>query len=213
MQQIHTPGIYEKYIKRALDIVGSAAALIILSPVFVIVAVVVRMKLGSPILFSQNRPGLHGKIFRMHKFRTMTDERDKNGKLLSDEIRLTKTGQILRSLSLDELPEFLNILKGEMSIIGPRPLLVQYLPLYNEEQSHRHDVRPGLSGWAQVHGRNCVSWEERFCYDIEYVNQISFAMDVKILFMTIKAVLKREGISSETGVTMEEFTGNSKVSK
>lgn len=207
MQQIHTPGIYEKYIKRLLDIVCSGLALLVLSPVMLATALVVRTRLGSPVLFTQDRPGLNEKVFKMYKFRTMTDARDAQGNLLPDEVRLTKTGKLLRSLSLDELPELFNILKGDMSLIGPRPLLVKYLPLYDKVQRRRHDVRPGLSGWAQVHGRNCVDWEERFRYDVEYVQKISFGMDLKILFMTIAAVFKREGISSGTSVTMEEFTG------
>ena len=204
----HKKGIYEKYIKRILDFSCSLLALIVVSPILLITALLVRIKLGSPVLFKQARPGLNEKIFTVYKFRTMTDERDENRELLPDEVRLTKFGQFLRSTSLDELPELINILKGDMSIIGPRPLLVRYLPLYNEEQRHRHDVRPGLSGWAQVNGRNCVSWTEKFRYDVEYVNNISFIMDIKIIFMTVKSVIKREGISSETSVTMEPFCGN-----
>lgn len=203
-----------KYIKRALDFCAALGAIIVLSPVLLIVALLVRTKLGSPVLFKQERPGMidkktgEEKIFTLCKFRTMTDERDENGELLSDEIRLTKFGQFLRSTSIDELPEFINILKGDMSFIGPRPLLVRYLPLYSEKQHRRHLVRPGLSGWAQVNGRNTVSWEEKFNLDVEYVEKMSFALDVKIFFMTIMSVLKREGISSETSATMEEFTGN-----
>lgn len=203
-----------KYIKRALDFCAALGAIIVLSPVLIIVAILVRTKLGSPVLFKQERPGMidkktgEEKIFTLCKFRTMTDERDENGELLPDEIRLTKFGQFLRSTSMDELPEFINILKGDMSFIGPRPLLVRYLPLYSEEQHRRHLVRPGLSGWAQVNGRNTVSWEEKFNLDVEYVDKMSFALDVKIFFMTIMSVLKREGISSETSATMEEFKGN-----
>lgn len=203
-----------KYIKRALDFCAALAAIVVLSPVLLIVALLVKTKLGSPVLFKQERPGMidkktgEEKIFTLCKFRTMTDERDENGELLPDEIRLTKFGKFLRSTSIDELPEFINILKGDMSFIGPRPLLVQYLPLYSEEQRKRHLVRPGLSGWAQVNGRNTVSWQEKFSLDVEYVEKMSFALDVKIFFMTIMSVLKREGISSETSSTMEAFTGN-----
>ncbi len=203
-----------KYIKRALDFCAALGAIIVLSPVLLIVALLVKTKLGSPVLFKQERPGMidkktgEEKIFTLCKFRTMTDERDENGELLPDEIRLTKFGKFLRSTSIDELPEFINILKGDMSFIGPRPLLVRYLPLYSEEQHRRHLVRPGLSGWAQVNGRNTVSWEEKFNLDVEYVERMSFALDVKIFFMTIMSVLKREGISSETSATMEEFMGN-----
>ncbi len=168
----------------------------------------VRTKLGSPILFKQERPGLNGKIFKMYKFRTMTNETDENGELLPDEVRLTKFGKFLRSSSLDELPEMFNILKGDMSIVGPRPLLVKYLPLYSERQSHRHDVRPGLTGYAQVNGRNAISWEEKFELDIFYVNNSSFMVDLMIFFKTIKKVFDREGISSGTSVTMEEFKGS-----
>ncbi|MBO6111949.1 MAG: sugar transferase [Lachnospiraceae bacterium] len=199
--------MYKRYIKRILDILLSLFAVVILSPVYIILSLLVRFKLGSPVLFKQKRPGLHGKIFNLYKYRTMTDERDENGELKSDEVRLNPFGKKLRSTSLDELPEFFNILKGDMSFVGPRPLLVQYLPLYNEEQAHRHDVLPGLTGWAQVNGRNAISWEEKFKYDVEYVNNVSFAMDLKIVFMTVKSVLKREGISSEGSATMEFFTG------
>ena len=203
-----------KYIKRALDFCAALGAITVLSPILLIVALLVKTKLGSPVLFKQERPGMidrktgEEKIFTLYKFRTMTDERDENGDLLPDEIRLTKFGQFLRSTSIDELPEFINILKGDMSFIGPRPLLVKYLPLYSKEQHRRHLVRPGLSGWAQVNGRNTVSWEEKFTLDVEYVEKMSFLLDVKVFFMTIMSVLKREGISSETSSTMEEFTGN-----
>ncbi len=197
-----------KYIKRFFDIVSSLLALIVLSPILVVTALLVKTKLGSPVLFKQERPGLNHEIFTLYKFRTMTDERDENGELLPDEVRLTKFGVFLRSTSLDELPELFNILKGDMSVIGPRPLLVQYLPRYNEHQSRRHLVRPGLTGWAQVNGRNAISWEEKFEYDVEYVDNYSFIMDIKILFMTIINVLKRDGISSDTSATMEEFIGN-----
>lgn len=166
-------GIYRRFLKRPMDFILSLIAIIVLSPVFLIVAILVRVKLGSPVLFTQNRPGLNEKIFKMYKFRTMTDERDKNGELLPDSVRLTKFGRFLRSTSLDELPELINILKGDMSIIGPRPLLVQYLPLYNAHQKRRHEVRPGLSGLAQVNGRNAISWEEKFNLDVKYVDNIS----------------------------------------
>lgn len=200
-------GLYEKHIKRLLDVVLSGAALVILSPVLLTTAVLVRIKLGSPVVFTQERPGKDEKVFKLHKFRSMTDARDENGNLLPDKDRLTGFGKKLRSLSIDELPELWDIFRGKMSIVGPRPLLVKYLPLYNEEQRHRHDVRPGLTGWAQVHGRNLTSWEERFEYDVEYVNNISFALDVKIIIMTIRCVLGREGINADGSATMEAFTG------
>ena len=203
-------GIYGRYIKRLLDIIISLPAIIILSPILIVLMIMVRLKLGSPVIFKQERPGLNGKIFTLYKFRTMTDERDSTGKLLPDDVRLTKFGQCLRSTSLDELPELFNILKGDMSIVGPRPLLVQYLPLYNEEQKHRHDVRPGLTGWAQVNGRNAISWEEKFMYDLEYVKNMSFLMDCKVILMTVRKVISREGISSETSATMAPFRGSSK---
>lgn len=196
-----------KYIKRILDIISSLLAIIILSPLLAVTAVLVKTKLGSPVLFKQERPGKDEKIFTLMKFRTMTDERDENGELLPDEVRLTKFGKFLRSTSIDELPELFNILKGDMSVIGPRPLLVEYIPRYNEHQHRRHEVRPGLSGWAQVNGRNTVSWEDKFGMDVHYVDNYSFAMDVKILFMTVLNVLKKEGISSETSATMEVFMG------
>lgn len=197
-----------KYIKRFFDIISSLLAIIILSPVLAVTAVLVRIKLGSPVLFKQERPGKDEKIFTLYKFRTMTDEKDENGELLPDEVRLTKFGQFLRSTSLDELPELFNILKGDMSVIGPRPLLVRYLPRYNAHQKRRHEVRPGLSGWAQVNGRNTISWEDKFNMDVEYVDNYSLLMDIKILLMTVVNVLKHDGISSETSVTMEEFMGN-----
>ncbi len=196
-----------KYIKRILDIISSLLAIIILSPLLAVTAVLVKTKLGSPVLFKQERPGKDEKIFTLMKFRTMTDERDENGELLPDEVRLTKFGKFLRSTSIDELPELFNILKGDMSVIGPRPLLVEYIPRYNGHQHRRHEVRPGLSGWAQVNGRNTVSWEDKFDMDVYYVDNYSFAMDVKILFMTVLNVLKKEGISSETSATMEVFMG------
>lgn len=201
-------GFYESYLKRPQDIVLSLVALFVLSPVIAIVALLVRTKLGSPILFTQERPGLNEEIFRMYKFRTMTDEKDENGKLLPDEVRLTKFGKLLRATSLDELPELFNIFKGDMSVIGPRPLLVQYLPLYNEFQKRRHEVRPGLSGLAQVNGRNAISWDDKFNLDVEYVDNVSFIEDWKIILLTIKKVFVKEGINSDTSVTMEAFTGD-----
>lgn len=200
--------MYRKYIKRMLDIVISLIALIILSPVIAITALLVRIKLGSPVIFKQKRPGKDEKIFTLYKFRTMTDETDEKGELLPDEIRLTKFGKNLRSLSLDELPQLYNILKGDMSIIGPRPLLVEYLELYNNEQKHRHDVRPGITGLAQCMGRNSLTWKEKFTFDTEYVKNISFVNDLRIIFYTIQIVLKKDGISQTGNVTMERFTGN-----
>lgn len=200
--------MYRRFIKRGLDFILSLLAVIVLSPVLVIVAILVRCKLGSPIIFKQQRPGYHEKIFCMYKFRTMTDAKDEQGNLLPDEVRLTKFGKALRSTSLDELPELFNIIKGDMAIVGPRPLLVQYIPRYNERQHHRHDVRPGFTGLAQVNGRNSISWQEKFEWDVKYVEHVSFAMDVKIICKTVGVVLHRSGISSDTSVTMEEFKGN-----
>ena len=199
--------MYQKYMKRMLDFTLSLAAIICLAPVYIIVAALVRVKLGSPVIFCQERPGKNEKIFKMYKFRSMTDERDDEGNLLSDEVRLTKFGKILRASSLDELPELFNILKGDMSIVGPRPLLVEYLPRYNDIQKHRHDVLPGLTGLAQVNGRNAISWEEKFDWDIKYVNNTSFKLDCQIIFQTFKKVFVREGISSDTSDTMEDFMG------
>ncbi len=192
----HKPyGPYERLIKRPLDAFLSAGALLVLSPALLIIAVLVRLKLGSPVLFKQDRPGKEVKMFRLCKFRTMTDARDETGKLLPDDVRLTRFGRILRSTSLDELPELLNIVKGDMAIVGPRPLLVDYLPYYSEEERHRHDVRPGLTGWAQVNGRNAInSWEERFQYDLEYVNHITLGMDLKVIFKTVEKVVRRSDI-------------------
>lgn len=207
---MHKKGVYEKYIKRPQDFLCSLLALIVLSPVLLVTAVLVRIKLGAPVLFSQERPGLHGKVFKLYKFRSMTNEKDENGILLPDDMRLTRFGKILRSTSLDELPELINIIKGDMSVVGPRPLLVKYLPLYNEHQARRHEVRPGFTGYAQVHGRNSISWDEKFDFDVEYVDHITFCGDWKIIFQTIGTVLKREGVSSQTSVTMEEFKGTSK---
>lgn len=198
---------YKKYGKRMLDILLSGGALLVLWPVLAVVAILVRTKLGSPVIFCQERPGRDEKIFRLYKFRSMTDARDENGELMSDEVRLTKFGRLLRSTSLDELPELWNIFRGDMSIVGPRPLLVKYLPLYNDEQRRRHHVTPGLTGWAQVNGRNAITWEEKFALDVWYVDNLSFALDVKIVWATAKAVLRREGISAENSVTMEAFTG------
>lgn len=206
----HKKGFYEKYIKRPQDATCAAVAIVLLSPVLAGIALTVRKKLGSPVLFTQERPGLNGKVFKLYKFRTMTDERDENGELLSDEVRLTPFGAKLRSTSLDELPELFNMLKGDMSMVGPRPLLVRYLDRYNEHQARRHEVRPGFTGLAQVHGRNSITWEEKFDWDIKYVDHISFKGDWKIVFQTVKTVLKREGISSESSSTMEEFMGTPK---
>lgn len=203
----HIPTFYEKYIKRLLDFTLSLLALIVLSPVLLITALLVRTKLGSPVIFCQERPGKDGRIFHLYKFRSMTDQRDENGQLLPDSVRLTAFGKKLRATSLDELPELINILRGDMSIVGPRPLLVKYLPLYNEEQRHRHDVRPGLTGWAQVNGRNSITWEEKFEYDVWYVRNISFVVDVKVVFLTVKKAFYQEGISAEDSATMEAFTG------
>ena len=208
MQNRDKGGLYRLYFKRPMDFILSLLAIIILSPVFIITGILVRTKLGSPILFKQNRPGLDEKIFTMYKFRTMTDQKDENGELLPDHIRLTKFGKMLRATSLDELPELFNILKGDMSIIGPRPLLVQYLPLYNAHQQRRHEVRPGLSGYAQVNGRNSISWEDKFDLDVQYVDNVTFINDVKIILLTLKKVFVKDGISSTSSVTMEVFTGN-----
>ena len=200
--------IYRKYLKRPMDFIFAFISLIVLSPVFLIIAILVKIKLGSPVIFKQERPGLNGKVFTLYKFRTMTDERDDRGELLPDKERLTRLGKFLRSTSLDELPELFNILKGDMSIVGPRPLLKQYIPLYNEKQRRRHEVRPGLTGLAQVNGRNLIRWEEKFEYDVKYVDNINFLIDVKIIFLTIIKVFAREGINSETSATMEPFKGN-----
>ena len=200
--------MYQRYIKRLLDILISLCALIVLSPILLVVAVLVRIKLGSPVIFHQQRPGYHEKIFNLCKFRSMTDERGGNGELLPDEVRLTKFGRVLRATSLDELPELWNILKGDMSLIGPRPLLVRYLPRYTDEQRRRHEVRPGLTGLAQVKGRNAISWEEKFQWDLQYVQNVTFREDVSILIQTVKVILKHEGINSAHSETMEEFMGS-----
>jgi undecaprenyl phosphate N,N'-diacetylbacillosamine 1-phosphate transferase len=207
---MHNKGIYERFIKRPQDLFCSLLALIVLSPLFIILVMFVQIKMGSPVLFTQDRPGKDGKIFKLHKFRTMTDQRDENGKLLADEQRLTKFGRFLRSTSLDELPALINILKGDMAVVGPRPLLVSYLERYDEHQARRHEVRPGLTGLAQISGRNALSWEDRFNLDVEYVDNISFLKDWKIIFKTVEIVLKKEGINSSTSTTMEEFKGSTK---
>lgn len=213
VEKRHEPyGSYERYWKRPLDVACALTALLLLSPIMAVLWLLVRFKLGSPALFCQERPGKDEQIFKLYKFRTMTEERDEEGKLLLDEKRLTEFGAWLRSTSLDELPELFNILKGDMSFVGPRPLLVKYLPLYNEKQKHRHDVKPGLTGLAQVHGRNAISWEEKFRMDAAYVNRITFFGDAKILFQTIEKVfIQRDGISSHTSATMETFTGTKEL--
>ena len=188
-------GPYEKYFKRPLDCFFAICALIVFSPVFGITALLVRIKLGSPVFFKQDRPGKNEKIFRLNKFRSMTDKKDENGKQLPDDVRITKFGRLLRSTSIDELPELINIIKGDMSFIGPRPLLIEYLPYYTEKEHHRHDVRPGLTGLAQINGRNAIdSWEERFNYDLEYINRVSFATDLKIFILTVYKVFRRSDI-------------------
>lgn len=194
--------------KRIFDVFVSLFALVVLSPVIVVTACLIRKKIGSPTLFKQPRPGLNGKVFQVYKFRTMTDERDGNGELLPDAVRLTKFGQLLRKLSLDELPQLWNVLKGDMTFVGPRPLLVEYLPLYNERQAKRHDVRPGITGWAQVNGRNAISWEQKFEYDVWYVENQSLWLDIKILVLTVKKVFVSEGISQEGQATIQKFKGS-----
>ena len=206
--RVQKKSFYEKYIKRPQDFLCALLAIVVLSPVILITAILVRIKLGSPVIFKQERPGLNGKIFTLYKFRTMTDKRDEKGELLPDDVRLTKFGKLLRSTSLDELPELFNILNGDMSVVGPRPLLVEYLPRYNTHQARRHEVRPGFTGLAQVNGRNSITWEEKFNWDVQYVDNITFLEDWKIVFRTVGTVLKREGISSETSVTMEKFMGS-----
>ncbi len=204
----HKKGFYEKYIKRPQDFLCASIALVVLSPVIGITAILVKTKLGSPVIFKQDRPGIDGKTFKLYKFRTMTDHRDVNGDLLPDVDRLPAFGKKLRATSLDELPELVNILKGDMSVVGPRPLLVQYLPRYNEHQARRHEVRPGFTGLAQVNGRNSISWDEKFDWDVKYVDSVTFVGDWKIIFKTVKTVLKREGISAANDATMPEFMGN-----
>ena len=204
----HKKGFYEKYIKRPQDFLCALAAIIVLSPIMLITAILVRTKLGSPIIFKQERPGRDGKIFTLYKFRTMTDKKDENGNLLPDEVRLTSFGKKLRSTSLDELPELFNILNGDMAVVGARQLLVRYLPRYNAHQARRHEVRPGFTGYAQVNGRNSITWEDKFDKDVYYVDHVTFLGDWKIIFQTVSTVLKREGISSDTSATMEEFMGS-----
>lgn len=196
-------GVYVKYFKRLFDIICSLLALTVFWWLYLIIAILVRVKLGSPVIFKQPRPGKNGTVFNLYKFRSMTDEKNSDGNLLPDEVRLTKFGKVLRSTSLDELPEVFNILKGDMSIIGPRPLLVRYLPFYTEEESHRHDVRPGLSGWAQVNGRNFITWEETFKLDVEYVNNVSFLFDMKIIIFSVIKFLKRSDITDATQGTQD----------
>lgn len=203
----HKKGFYEKFIKRPQDFLCALLGIAVLSPIMLIIAILVRVKLGSPVIFKQERPGLNGKIFTLYKFRTMTDKKDENGNLLPDEVRLTNFGKKLRSTSLDELPELFNILNGNMAVVGPRPLLVRYLPRYNAHQARRHEVRPGFTGYAQVNGRNAITWKDKFDKDVYYVDHVSFIGDWKIIFQTIKTVLKKEGISSGTSATMEEFMG------
>jgi lipopolysaccharide/colanic/teichoic acid biosynthesis glycosyltransferase len=205
--------IYEQWGKRLLDIVLSFVGIIVLSPILLLLSIAIKFKLGSPILFVQERPGLNGKVFIMYKFRSMTDERDLNGNLLSDDIRLTKFGKALRATSLDELPELFNILKGDMSIVGPRPLLVEYLPLYNEHQKRRHEVLPGLTGLAQVNGRNVITWEEKFNFDIKYVDNITLTNDIRIIIATFHKVFVRHGINTKSNEIMPIFTGNDDISK
>lgn len=201
---------YNKYIKRLIDLIVSLIGLIVLSPLLLVLFILVRIKLGSPVIFKQKRPSLNEKIFTLYKFRTMTDKKDSDGKLLPDEDRLTPFGDKLRRASLDELPELINIIKGDMAIVGPRPLLVEYLPLYNEKQKLRHDVKPGLTGLAQINGRNAISWESKFDLDVEYTQNVSIALDFKIFMSTLLTVIKREGITSESSVTMDEFLGSEK---
>ncbi len=200
--------MYRRFCKRALDLMAAVLALIILSPVLLALALIVRLQLGAPVLFRQQRPGLHGKRFRMAKFRTMTSARDAQGNLLPDAQRLTSFGRFLRSTSLDELPELWNVVRGDMSLVGPRPLLIQYLPLYSPEQARRHEVRPGITGWAQVNGRNAISWEQKFEYDVWYVDHLSLWLDLRIIAQTLAKIVRREGISQAGEATMEVFTGS-----
>ncbi len=208
--QSHEAGIYERYVKRAMDLVLASGALIILSPVIGATAVAVRIKMGTPVIFAQDRPGRHCQIFKIYKFRTMKDIWDQDGKLIKDELRMTDFGKKLRATSVDELPELINIIKGDMAIVGPRPLLVKYLPRYTEEELRRHDVRPGITGLAQINGRNAISWEERFEWDLRYIDKITFLGDLKIILKTIGIVCSRKGITSATSPTMDEFKGTKK---
>jgi undecaprenyl phosphate N,N'-diacetylbacillosamine 1-phosphate transferase len=205
VQLVNNGGVYRKYIKRPMDFILSLTAIIVLAPVLLVAAVLVRIKLGSPVLFKQKRPGLNEKIFTLYKFRTMTDERDENGELLPDSVRLTKFGKFLRNTSLDELPELFNIIKGDMSIIGPRPQLVRDMVYMTPEQRRRHDIRPGLSGWAQINGRNAIEWEDKLNYDLEYLDKDSFWFDAKIVLITLKKIFKTESISYEGMATAEDF--------
>ena len=201
--------MYKNFLKRLIDVVRVLSVLLVIWPIFFVIVIWLHLaNKGAGVCFTQERPGKNGKVFKVIKFKSMTDEWDKEGKLLPDEQRLTKVGRFVRSTSIDELPQLLNVLKGDMALIGPRPLLVEYLPLYSEEQARRHEVRPGITGWAQCHGRNAISWQQKFEYDVWYVDHISLVLDMKILFLTIKKVFIREGISSQTSSTMELFTGN-----
>lgn len=199
--------VYVNLIKPLIDRLGALILLILLSPLILLTAILIALTLGTPVIFAQKRPGLQGKVFTIYKFRSMSDERDSSGELLSDAARLKGVGKIVRSLSLDELPQLWNVLRGEMSFVGPRPLLVDYLELYNDEQKQRHNVKPGITGWAQVNGRNAINWEKKFRYDVEYTRKISFWFDLKIIFLTILKVFKKEGISQEGNVTMDKFNG------
>lgn len=200
--------MYKSIVKPIFDFLLSLVLILIFSPFILVTAILVRIKLGSPIFFKQNRPGLNEEIFTIYKFRTMSDEKDKNGDLLGDEMRLGSVGKSIRSLSLDELPQLFNVLKGDMSFVGPRPLLIEYLPLYSDEQRKRHEVKPGITGWAQVNGRNAISWDEKFKLDVFYVRNQSFILDMKIFWMTFLKVIKRDGISSSTSVSTEKFNGS-----
>lgn len=198
----------QKFIKRAIDILGSSLGGLLISPILIIIAILIRIKLGSPIFFTQDRVGKDGKVFKIVKFRTMSEAYDKFGEPLSDKERVTSFGNFLRSTSLDELPELINVLKGDMSLVGPRPLLVEYIGLYSKEQFRRHEVRPGMTGWAQVNGRNNLNWDDKFKMDVEYVDNVNLLLDIKIIFLTIFKVLKRDGISKDGHVTIDKFKGN-----
>lgn len=202
---MHKKGLYERYFKRLLDIICSLGFILCFWWLYIVVAILVKRKLGSPVIFKQQRPGLNGKIFTMYKFRSMTDAKDKDGKLLSDAERLLKFGKLLRATSLDEIPEFINVLKGDMSLIGPRPLLIQYLPYYTAEENRRHEVRPGITGWAQVNGRNLLTWDKRLVKDVEYVNNLTFLFDIKIIYLTIKKVIKKEDVIVITDLNFSDL--------